>query len=179
MDDQSIEKNIHPEESNLLENNDFMSPVEHILIGSSVRMENRLFNSRDIIQEGPQFYLSPIVLDPSYENRVTLEEAKKARHDKCMEGFFPVFVFEKDLREYEQRIWLPELQDDGTINPRFRVQIIKYDRATGKYSDVSDIALTSKLKIQENFEDFFALEDEIDEKTKEKTGELILSIKPA
>lgn len=179
MDNQSIEKNLHPEEPNFLENNDFLSPAEHILLGSSVRVSvnNPLLDTREIIKEGPQFYLLPIVLNPNYKNRFTLEETEKARHNKCMQGFFPVFVLEKNMIEYEQRIWLPELQDGGKINPRFRIQIVKYDKSIGTYSEITDIKIVSKLRLDKDLENFFSLEEEIDEKTKERTGALILSLK--
>lgn len=102
-----------------------LTPLEHAIIGSSVEAADGsgLISGEEILKQADNFLFRPLRIINGEEE---LMQILKERRGKYIEGYISMLHSREMLEEgCKQRIWLPtEVQEDGTIRPRFRVQLI-------------------------------------------------------
>lgn len=180
MKDVSVEKGSvpgQPEKFDADKYGLYLAPVEHGVVGSSVRgPSGEILDASDIFKRDRAFSLRPIILKADLSN---LDEVRKIRGNRFREGYFVLFDVNIDLIKggYEQRLWLSELNDNGEIKPHMKVEVVQYDVNTKTYSDVQDQSIINKLALEQGYQEFFDLKKEIDPQTGKETGKLIVSMK--
>lgn len=146
-----------------------LTPLEHAIMGSSVYMvedsENELISGEGILAREDGFILRPLGVT---QRGMDIAQVLRDREGKFIEGYFPTFHSSAMVKGgYHERIWLPtEVQEDGTIRPRFRVQLIG---SNGEV--VEDEALIGKILKITRRREYFTLSHG------EHSGERIIEFK--
>lgn len=180
MDNAAVEKGAHPGQPEKFDSDTYgvyLAPIEHAVVGSSVRgPSGENLGASDIFKQERTFSFRPIILNSDLSN---LDEVRKVRGNRFREGYFVLFGLDIDLlsQGYEQRLWLSQLNDNGEVEPRMKVEVVQYDPNTKIYSVVQDQAIIGKLAIDQDYQEFFDLEKEVDPETGKETGKLIVSVK--
>lgn len=149
-----------------------LTPLESMIIGSSLTVDGVNIGGEEILNKGSRFYLRPFGLPPDAAPEA-IASFSKDRKNKFLEGNL-VDIFDLDLgldREgYKHRLWLPQVDAVGTTAPRLKIQLVDGDGKVVVNQEILD-----RVKPDSDIPSGFKLEPEVNPDTQEKTGDFFLS----
>lgn len=147
-----------PEQNRSLESEFYMTHltwIEHGLFGSTAKdRDGKVITLATALSRGPGFYLQPVGL--SHNPPVDIRKIARERNGKTLDR---IEIFEKQLKGYTSRLFLPGLYPNGQVQGIFTFQLISQESGLAIASDeMQALLIKQKPEIIEELRGIFLLE---------------------